>query len=50
MRKYSHTGGVSARRQRALDRLKSIKETDIKEHHLRDIEILTKRVLESYNN
>ena len=39
--KYSHRGGIQARRQRALERLKKIKEPNKRE--LKEIEVLEKR-------
>ena len=42
MRKFSHTGGVKGRRERVLERLKSIKEPN--KEQLKHIEILEQRI------
>jgi len=42
MRKFSHRGGVVGRRQRALERLETVKEPNARQK--KEIEILTERL------
>ena len=42
MRKFSHRGGVVGRRQRALEKLETVKEPNARQK--KEIEILTERL------